>query len=101
MIETKSIMVNSQGFILGLLIIFSSLALSILFPLIAPLLGIVLLASGIYAYKYNANDTTRTIAIATIVSGLLCLIIAALIAFFLVTNTTTTASIENYPGQIP
>lgn len=94
----KTKKVNSWEFVLGLLIIFFSLTLSILFPLIAPLLGIVLLASGVYAYRSNAN---YTIAIATIVGGLLCLIIAAIIAFFIVTNTTTTASIENYPGRIP
>lgn len=103
MIETKNIVVNNQELFLGLLILFFSLPLSVMFPFIALILGIVFgvmfLVKGIYAYRYNADTAIRTIAINSIAIGVMLILVAILTLFSIVGYITTTVSIEKYPGR--
>ncbi len=100
MIETKSVMINSRGFVLGLLIILFSLALGVLIPFVAPALGVVLLVAGVYAYRHTTDAAMRTIAIAAIAGGILMFLIIIIIwIFFMTSNITATPSIEKYPGR--
>ncbi len=93
-------MVNSWGFVFGLLTIFFSLALSVLVPFVAPALGVVLLVTGVYAYRHATDATMRTIAIAAITSGILMFLIIIIIwVFFMTSNITATSSVEKYPGR--
>lgn len=75
---------NSREFILGLFIIFFIFVLSLFFPLIAPVLGIALLLSGIFTYRKNTNADIHTVAIIAIVAGVVLLLIVILIALFLI-----------------
>lgn len=99
MIETKSV-INSREFVLCLLFILFSLALGVLVPFVAPALGVVLLVTGVYAYRHATDVTMRTIGIASITSGILMfLIIIVIWLFFMTSDITATSSIENYPGK--
>lgn len=81
--EMKNARINSQEFILGLLIIFLSLFLSFVFPLVAPVLALVLIVGGIFAYRHNTDVTTRTIAVVAIAGGITILLMILLISLFL------------------
>jgi uncharacterized membrane-anchored protein len=95
MSEVKNKQVYSRELFLGLLIIFFSLALSILIPLAAPVFGVVLLVSGIYAYRHSTDVAIRTIAIAAISGGIIVILIAILIWLGMVAYTSTSSSIQN------
>jgi hypothetical protein len=100
MTETKDFRVKSRELAPGFLIIFLSFILSIVVPLLSPVLGVLLLVTGVYAYRHATDAAMRTIAIANITSGILILIIMILIwLFFISSNITATSSIENYPGR--
>lgn len=99
MVETKGITVN-RGFVLGLLTIFFSLALSVLIPFVAPALGIVLLVTGVYTYRHTTDIAMRTFAIAAITSGILIFLVMIVLWLFLMTSDiTATSSIEKYKGR--
>lgn len=83
MVETKSINVNSRGFVPGLLIIFFSLALSVLVPFIAPALGVVELVTGVYIYRHTTDIAKHSIAMAAITSGILIFLIIIIRWIFL------------------
>ncbi len=99
MVETKCVTVNSREIFFGLFI-FLSLALGILDPFAAPGFGLVLLVTGIYAYRHATDVTMRTIAVAAITSGIVMFIIIIVFWFFFMTsNINGTYSIEKYPGR--
>jgi len=79
----KNARINSREFILGLLIIFLSLFLGFVFPLVAPVLALVLIVGGIFAYRHNTDVTTRTIAVVAIAGGITILLMILLISLFL------------------
>jgi hypothetical protein len=87
----KDIKVNSREFILGLLIILLSLFLSFVFPLVAPVLAVMLIAGGTFIYRHNTDVTTRTIAIAAIAGGVVILLMILLISLFLTASHSGTS----------
>ncbi|MCZ7355477.1 MAG: hypothetical protein O8C66_13325 [Candidatus Methanoperedens sp.] len=99
MVEYKEIRVNSRELVLGLLIIFFSLTLGLLVPFVAPALCVSLLVTGVYAYRHAIDVGMRTIAIAAITGGILMFLMIIVIWLFMVSNITSTSSIENYPGR--
>lgn len=99
MVEYKDIRLNTREFVLGLLIISFSLTLGVLVPFVAPALCVLLLVTGIYAYRHAIDVGMRTIAIAAITGGILMFIMIIVIWLFMFSYTTSTSSIENYPGR--
>jgi len=83
MAEMKNARINSREFILGLLIILLSLFASFVFPLFAPVLALVLIVGGIFAYRHNTDVTARTIAVAAIAGGITILLTILLVSLFL------------------
>ncbi|MEA2000156.1 MAG: hypothetical protein U9N61_12655 [Euryarchaeota archaeon] len=81
--EMKNVRINSREFILGLLIILLSLFVSFVFPIFAPVLALVLIIGGIFAYRHNTDVTTRTIAVVAIAGGITILLTILLISLFL------------------
>ncbi len=84
MLNQQSIEARRWKWILGPTIILG-LALSILFPIAAPVVGVVLLAGGIYAYRRNTDKAIRSLAIGTIIIGAIIVVGSALFLLFLPT----------------
>lgn len=72
---------HNKGLVPGLLILLISLFLSVLIP-VAPVIGVALLAIGIYAYRHNADVYMRTIAIFTIAAGIMMILIVMVVVLF-------------------
>jgi len=87
----RDIRVNSREFILGSLIILLSLFLSFVFPIVAPVLAVVLIVGGAFIYRHNTDVTTRTIAIAAIACGMMILLMIILISLFLIASRPSTS----------
>ncbi len=69
-------------------------------PFAAPALGVVLLVTGIYAYKHATDVTMRTIAVTAIISGIVMFIIIIVFwLFFMTSNISWTFSIGKYQGR--
>ena len=77
----KIIQRHNPGLVPGLLIVLISLFLSVLVP-IAPVIGVALLAIGIYAYRHNTDVYMRTIAIFTIAAGIMMILILMFVVLF-------------------
>ncbi|HZK62347.1 MAG TPA: hypothetical protein VFC41_09725 [Anaerovoracaceae bacterium] len=76
----KIIQGHNPGLVPGLLIVLISLFLSVLIP-VAPVIGVALLAFGIYAYRHNADVYMRTIAIFTIVASIMMILIGTVVIY--------------------
>ena len=81
--EMKNVRINSREFILGLLIILLSLFASFVFPISAPVLALMLILGGIFAYRHNTDVTTRTIAVVAIAGGITILLTILMVSLFL------------------
>ncbi|MDO9517349.1 MAG: hypothetical protein Q7J10_04780 [Methanosarcinaceae archaeon] len=78
--NNKIIQGHNPGLVPGLLIILISLFLSILIP-ISPVIGVALLAFGIYAYRHNVDVYMRTIAIFAIAAGIMMILIGTVVIY--------------------
>jgi hypothetical protein len=85
---------NSREIILGLLIILLSSILNLIFPLIAPVIGVVLLINGIFTYRKSKDITMRTKAVTFIVGGAMILLMIFLASTFLLRVGSTSSSIQ-------
>lgn len=107
-VKIEDIGINNRGLILGLLIFFFVIALSVLsvrFPIIMLILGVIfggiLILSGVYFYKHSTEANIRCISIIVVAFGLLVVFFFSTMLFGSVAYITTTPSIEPYPGQTP
>lgn len=91
--NNKIIQGRNQGLVLGLLIILISLLLSVLIP-VAPVIGVALLGSGIYAYRHNTDVYMRTIAIFAIAAGIMMILIVVVLILINVPMQTGTISLN-------
>lgn len=98
MAEMKNVRINSREFLLGLLIILLSLFMSFVFPLFAPVLALMLIVGGIFAYRHNTDVTTRTIAVVAIAGGIAILLMILLVSVFLVPthSSMSSSSVDSY-----
>lgn len=107
-VKLEDLRVNNRGLILGLLIFFFVIALSglsVRFPIIMPILGVifggVLILSGVHFYIHSTEANLRFITIIVVAFGLLVVFFFTVMLLGSVAHTTTITSIEPYPGQTP
>ncbi len=107
-VKIEDFRINNRGLIVGLLIFFFVIALSVLsvrFPIIMLILGVFfgggLILSGVYFYIHSTEANRRCIAIIIFAFGLLVVFFFITMLFGTVAYITTTSSIEPYPGKTP
>jgi len=76
------------------LFIFLSFILSLLFPILAPAIGIVLFVSGVFIYRYN-TDQPKYIAIIMAIAGSLIILTSILIFLKLLAVNSNTIAYED------
>lgn len=101
MLEQQGVANHRWAWMFGPFIILGAIV-SFLIPIVAPVIAVALIASGIVAYRQNTDKAVRALAVAAIASGvviILAIVFGGLI--FLPVSTTTSVTEGAIPAILP